>query len=50
MPKEIEVILYESDVPAWYVESMKKIRYLCFKTQLVEWVRGDIGKFRALNT
>ena len=49
MPEEIEGILYESDVPEWYVESMKKIRYLCFKTQLVEWVKRDICKFLALN-
>lgn len=35
MPKEIEELLVEADVPEWYIDSMKKIRYLFPKTNLI---------------
>lgn len=35
MTAETEQLLLECDVPAWYVESMKKIRYLFPKGNLI---------------
>lgn len=50
MPKEIEELLLECDVPEWYVESMKKISYLFPKTQLIVLLKRDICKFIELDT
>lgn len=45
MPEEIEQLLYECDVPVWYVESMKKISYLFPKTHLIMLLKRDISRF-----
>lgn len=45
MPEEIEKLLLESDVPVWYVESMKKIAYLFPKAHLVTRLKWDIGRY-----
>lgn len=42
MPEDIEKLLYESEVPRWYIESMKKIRYLFPKTQLIAALKREI--------
>lgn len=42
MPEDIEKLLYESEVPRWYIESMKKIRYLFPKTQLIAALKCEI--------
>ena len=49
MPDEIEQLLLESDVPKWYVESMKKILYLFPKTHLIVLLKRDICKFVMMN-
>lgn len=45
MPAEIEQLLLNSDVPKWYVESMKKIMYLFPKTHLIVTLKREICKF-----
>jgi len=42
MPSEIEKLLLDCDVPEWYVESMKKIRYLFPKTHMIAVVKRKI--------
>ena len=49
MPKEIERLLLECDVPEWYVESIKQIRYLFPKTHLIILLKRDICKYLELN-
>lgn len=45
MPIEIEDLLLECDVPEWYVESMKKIRYMFPKTHMIINLKHDICEF-----
>ena len=45
MPAEIEKLLLESDVPKWYVESMKKIRYLFPKTHMIVILKREICRY-----
>lgn len=42
MPKEVEELLVEADVPEWYIDSMKKIRYLFPKTNLIVYLKKKI--------
>lgn len=49
MPREIESLLLACDVPEWYVEGMKKIRYLFPKTHLIALVKRELCKFMELN-
>ena len=35
MPEEVERLLTECDIPDWYIESLKKIKYLFPKTNPV---------------
>ena len=44
MPAEIEKLLSECEVPDWYIESMKKIRYLFPKTNLTVQLKRNICK------
>lgn len=45
MPAEIEENLLECGVPEWYVNSMKRIRYLFPKTHLITMLKHDICSF-----
>ena len=45
MLEDMESLLLERDVPAWYVEKMKKIMHLFPKAYLVAWVKRDIFGF-----
>ena len=45
MPADVENLLLECDVPKWYVESMKKIKYLFPKTHLITIVKRDIVNY-----
>lgn len=45
MPAAVENLLLECDVPKWYVESMKKIKYLFPKTHLITIVKRDIVNY-----
>lgn len=45
MPVEVERLLLECDIPEWYVESMKKIRYLFPKTHIIAGLKRDICKY-----
>lgn len=49
MPVETKEFLLESGVPEWYVESMKKIKYLASKSHLVSRLKREIGEFVELN-
>ena len=49
MPIEIECLLLDCEVPEWYVESMKKIRYLFPKTHLITLLKRDICEFIKMN-
>lgn len=49
MPKEVENLLCDNDVPKWYVESMKNILYLFPKTHIIAYVKRDIIKFLEMN-
>lgn len=42
MPKDIECLLIECDVPKWYIESMKKILYLFPKTTIITHLKREI--------
>lgn len=44
MPEEIEKLLSECEVPDWYIESMKKIRYLFPKTNLIVQLKRNVCK------
>ena len=50
MPDEVEVLLKESGVENWYVESMKKIHYLTSKAHIVTCLKIDIAKYLAEST
>lgn len=45
MNQETENLLLECDIPEWYVQSMKKIRYLFPKTQLILSIKRDICRY-----
>ena len=45
MPEEIEKILYECDVPDWYINSMKKIMYLYPKVNLIVLLKKKMIMF-----
>jgi len=45
MPKDIERLLLECDVPGWYVESMKKILYLFSKAHLIALLKRELCRF-----
>lgn len=45
MPIYLEQLLLENGVPTWYVESMKKIRYLFPKTHLIAFLKRDICSY-----
>lgn len=45
MPVEVECLLLECDIPKWYVESMKKIRYLFPKTHIIAELKRNICKY-----
>ena len=45
MSVETEELLLENGVPEWYVESMKKIRYLASKSHLVSKLKREIEEF-----
>lgn len=49
MQEKTESLLLAYGVPAWYVESMKKIKYLFPKTHLIAMLQRDICKFIDLN-
>ena len=48
MPQEIEKLLDENEVPEWYIESMKKIRYLFPKAHIIASLKKDIEEFLIL--
>lgn len=45
MPVEVEHLLLESEIPEWYIESMKKIKYLFPKTHSIVFLKQQIYKF-----
>lgn len=45
MPVEVERLLLDCDIPEWYVESMKKIRYLFPKAYIIAGLKRDICKY-----
>lgn len=45
MPADVEQLLLENDVPDWYIESMKKIRYLGSKTQYIVNLKKNICSY-----
>lgn len=45
MPEDVEQLLLENGVPEWYVDSMKKIRYLFPKTHLIPYLKKDICNY-----
>lgn len=49
MTAETEQLLLECDVPAWYVESMKKIRYLFPKGNLIAFLKKDLCEYIKMN-
>ena len=49
MPTDIESLLLDSDVPEWYVDSMKKISYLFPKTHLITVLKRKICSFIKMN-
>lgn len=42
MPEEVERLLAECDIPEWYIDSMKKIKYLFPKTNLIALLKKKI--------
>lgn len=42
MPEETERLLLDCEVPGWYVESMKKIKYLFPKTNLITQAKREL--------
>ena len=46
MPKETEELLLECGVPAWYIDSLKKVRYAFAKTVVIEILIGQIAEFQ----
>lgn len=42
MPEETERLLLDCEVPEWYVESMKKIKYLFPKTNLITQAKREL--------
>lgn len=50
MPQETERFLLECDIPAWYIQNMKKIKYLSSKTRLILLLKKDIYHYlKSLN-
>ena len=47
--QNLVIFLIEGDVPAWYVENMKKILYLFPKTHLIALLKRDICKFLVMD-
>ena len=45
MPDDTEKLLLDNGVPDWYVDSMKKIRYLFPKAQLIQLLKKDICNY-----
>lgn len=45
MPEEVEKLLKECDIPDWYIESLKKIKYLFPKTHLIMLLKRDMCKY-----
>lgn len=45
MSLETETLMLENGVPKWYVESMKKIKYLFPKTHMIPIIKLDICRF-----
>ena len=45
MPEAVEMLLKECNVPDWYIQSMKKLKYLFPKTYLIMLLKREICKF-----